>query len=69
VDVVRELGARLDGGYVGVDEDRIDSLLLERLQALAPGVVELTCLPDLDGPAPDDKYLLYVLTLRISTPL
>ena len=69
MDVVGELRAGLDGRYVGVDEDGVDAFLLERLQALAPRVVELPCLPDLDGTAPYDEDLVYALTLRISAPL
>src|SRR5262249_454890 len=47
VELVGHSLAGLDGGDVGVDEHRGDALLLERLDSLRAGVVELAGLADL----------------------
>ncbi len=57
VDAVRHPLARLDSGDVGVDEDDLDALLLRRLYGLAPRVVELPRLPDLEGSASEEQHL------------
>jgi hypothetical protein len=46
VHVVGELVRGLDGRDVGIDENRVDALFLERLEGLRPGVVELASLTD-----------------------
>ena len=57
------LRARLDGGDVGVDEYHLDALLLEGLDALTSGVIELACLADAQSTAPDQQDLLVGLLL------
>ncbi len=47
----------LNGGYVGVDDDSVDTLLLERLDGLGAGVVELPRLPDGQAARTQDQHL------------
>jgi len=47
VDSIGKLGAGLDRRYVGVYQNGLDPLFLERLDRLRPGVVELAGLTDL----------------------
>ena len=49
VELVGHPLAGLDGGDVGIDEHRGDALLLERLDGLCAGIVELAGLADLQG--------------------
>ena len=58
IDPVGEALGGLDGGDVRVDQDGRDALLLERLDRLAPGVVELAGLADLQRAAAEDQDLL-----------
>ena len=54
--LVGEPLAGLDGGDVRVDEDRGDALLLERLDRLRAGVVELAGLADLQRARAEDEH-------------
>ncbi len=47
----------LERGDVRVDDDGVDALLFEGLEALATGVVELAGLPDLERTAPEEQHL------------
>ncbi len=47
----------LNGGNVGVDDDSVDALLLERLDGLGAGVVELTSLSDGQAARTQYEYL------------
>ena len=57
---VRRFGVGHDRRRVGVDEDDLVALLLQRLAGLGPGVVELAGLADDDRPGADDQDLLDV---------
>ena len=46
----------LDGGDVGIDEHRSDALLLERLDGLCAGIVDLSGLADLQGARAEDEH-------------
>jgi hypothetical protein len=61
---VGEVRVGHDRGRIGVEEDDLVALLLERLAGLGPRVVELAGLPDDDRSGADDHDLLDVLTLR-----
>jgi len=58
IDAIRDLLVGHDRGRVGVDEDRDDALLAERLARLGARVVELGCLADDDGPGAENQDLL-----------
>jgi hypothetical protein len=60
VDAVGPGGRRggLDGGNVGVDEDGFDALLLEGLDALGAGVIELAGLTNGESSRSDEEDLL-----------
>ncbi|KAI3479544.1 hypothetical protein L1887_58356 [Cichorium endivia] len=62
VDLVGETSRGLDGGDVGVDEHGVDALLLERLDGLRTGVVELTGLADRETTGAEDEHLADVDT-------
>ncbi len=47
----------LNGGNVGVDDNSVDALLLERLDGLGAGVVELTRLSDGQAARTQYEYL------------
>ena len=55
VDAVGEVLAGLHGGDVGVDQHHPDALLLERLDRLRAGVVELAGLADLQRAAAEQQ--------------
>ena len=55
IDLVGEVSGGLDRGDVGVDEDDLEALLLQGLDGLAAGVVELAGLADLERPAAEDE--------------
>ena len=57
VELVGHPLAGLDGGDVGIDEHRGDALLLERLDRLRAGVVELAGLADLQRARAEDEDL------------
>ena len=61
VDPIGELGAGLDRRDVGVDQDGLDPLFLERLDRLRAGVVELAGLADLKGSRAQDQDSLWFL--------
>ena len=61
IDPIRKLRAGLDGGDIGVDQNGLDPLFLERLDRLGPGVVKLTCLADLKGSRSQDQDSLWFL--------
>ena len=61
VDLVRNGGVGHDGGGVGVDEDHLVALLLEREAGLRARIVELRGLSDDDGAGADDQNLLEYL--------
>jgi hypothetical protein len=63
VGAVGELGIGHDGGRIGVDQDDLVALTLERLAGLGAGIVEFAGLTDDNGPRADDKYLLDVSAL------
>ena len=48
---------RLDRGDIGVDQDDLEALLLEGLDGLAAGIVELAGLADLEGAAAEEEDL------------
>src|SRR5262249_15707866 len=51
----------LDRRYVGVDEDRRDPLLAQRLDRLAAGVIELARLPYLERARAEDQHLAWTV--------
>ena len=59
------LGVRHDGGRVRVHEDDLVAFLPERLDGLAPGIVEFASLSDDNRPRSDDQDLLQVSALHI----
>ncbi len=61
IDPVGHALGGLDRGDVGVDQDDLEPLLLEGLDGLAAGIIELAGLPDLERPAPEEKDLLRLL--------
>ena len=61
---VGRFGVGHDRRRVGVDEDHLVPLLLERLAGLGPGVVELAGLADDDRPGADDQDFLNVRSFR-----
>ena len=67
--VVLLLLTGLDGGNVGVDQNDLDALLLEGLDALTAGVVELTGLADAETATTDEKDPLVHLALVSQTVL
>ena len=54
VQLVRDVEVGRDGLGVGVDHDRLVSLLAERQRGAHAAVVELDALPDPVGPAAED---------------
>jgi hypothetical protein len=54
---LNKIGSHLNGGDVGVDDDSVDTLLLERLDGLGAGVVKLPRLPDGQAPRTQDQHL------------
>jgi hypothetical protein len=57
---VRRFGIGHDRRRIGVNEDDLVPLFLERLAGLGAGVVELACLADDDRPGSDDQNFLDV---------
>ena len=55
VHVVGHVVRRLHGGNVGVDEDGADAFLLQRLEGLGAGIIELPGLADFEGPGTEDE--------------
>ncbi len=52
-----EQNSYLNCGNVGIDDDSVDALLLERLDGLGAGVVKLPRLPDGQAPRTKDQHL------------
>ena len=50
VNLIRNLFGSLDGGDVGIDQDGVNSLLLQCLQCLGTGIVKFTGLTDFESP-------------------
>ena len=67
VDFVGHSLRRLHGGDVGVDQDRADSFLPERLEGLRTAVVEFSGLADLEGARTQDQDFLYACVCHSST--
>jgi len=61
VDLVCELGAGLDSRDVGVDQNGLDPLFLERLDRLGAGVVKLACLANLQRSRSQDQDSFWFL--------
>src|SRR5262249_55194505 len=59
----------LDGGDVGIDEDRVVTLLPQRLEGLRTGVVELTGLSDLERARAQDQHTRRAQQPRLRRPL
>lgn len=62
VNLVRETLGSLDSGNVGVDEDGVDTFLLQSLDGLGTGVVEFTGLSNGKTTGTKDKNLLDLLS-------
>ena len=61
---VGELRIGHDRRRIGVDEDDLEPLFLERLRRLGPGIVELGALPDDDRAGADDENAMEVVARR-----
>ena len=59
IDTVRDVFIRHDGRRVGVQQNNLKPLLLQRTARLCPRVVKLRCLSDDDRTRTDDQYFLY----------
>ena len=59
IDTVRDVFIRHDGRRVGVQQNNLKPLLLQRTARLCPRVVKLRCLSDDDRTGTDDQYFLY----------
>jgi hypothetical protein len=57
VGTILKKNCNLNGGNVGVDDDSVDALLLERLDGLGAGVVKFPRLPDGQAPRTQDQHL------------
>lgn len=55
-----------DGRRVGIDQNDAVALVFQRLERLGAGIVELGCLPNLDGAAAENQDGLEISTLRHS---
>ena len=53
-----------DGGRVGVDQDNLVALLLQRLDRLGPGIIEFAGLADDDRPGADDENFMDIGSFR-----
>ena len=60
VDLVGKTLGGLDGGDVGVDQNRVDSLFLQSLDRLTSRVVKLSSLSNAQTSTAEDKHLLDV---------
>ena len=63
VDFVRDRRVGHDGRGVGIAQDDLVALLLERQAGLGPGIVKLGRLPDHDGTGADDENLVDISSL------
>ena len=64
IDLVRDGGVGHDGGRVGVAQDDLVPLLLQRQTGLGAGVVEFRRLADDDGAGADDQYFFQIRSFR-----
>ena len=62
IDFIGQVVGSLDRRDIRIHEDRGDPFILERLDSLTAGVIELSGLADLQGTAAEDKDLLIALS-------